>query len=79
MNFWEEEFIEKFNMNTYMFFTTEGYTEAPNGEPVENVQLLGRIEGSNVSEALDNFLQINPWILEYGFKKDKIYVEQILE
>lgn len=65
-------------MKTYLFFTTEGYTEAPNGATVENVQLLGRAEGNVFSDVLDEFLIENPWILESGFKKEKIYAEQIL-
>ena len=65
-------------MKAYLFFTAEGYTEAPNGVTVENVQLLGRAEGNVLSDVLDEFLIENPWILENGFKRENIYAEQIL-
>ena len=65
-------------MKTYLFFTTEGYTEAPNGVKVENIQLLGRAKGNVLSDVLDEFLIENPWILENGFKKENIYAEQIV-
>lgn len=63
-------------MNTYMFFTMEGSTEAPNAEKVENVQFVGKANGNNVSTALETLLHENSWILENDFKKEEIYAEQ---
>lgn len=51
-----------------MFYTHEGYTEAPNGEKVENCQLLGDAEGETAKDALDKLLNENPWITACGFK-----------
>ena len=54
-------------MAEYIFYTTEGYTQAPDGEDIENCQLLGRACGKDKSEALDNLLKDNPWIVERGY------------
>ena len=54
-------------MAEYIFYTTEGYTQAPDGEGIENCQLLGRAYGKDRREALDNLLMDNPWITERGF------------
>ena len=41
------------NMNEYIIYTTEGYTEAPNENvEIENCQVLGRVSGDNQENAL---------------------------
>lgn len=55
-------------MNIYIFYTIEGYTEGPNGESVENCQLLGEAYGENAEDALSQLLSENPWIESHGFK-----------
>ena len=66
-------------MKEYIFYTTEGFTDAPNGNiEVENCQVLGMVRGCNESEALENLLNENPWINEAGFNPTKFLVRQIL-
>lgn len=55
-------------MAEYIFYTTEGFTQAPDGEDIENCQLLGRAYGKDEHDALSNLLKENPWIKERGFK-----------
>lgn len=66
-------------MNEYIFYTAEGYTDAPNESyEVENCQLLGRACGRDKSEAQKNLLEENPWIIEAGFAPGAFFVEQVL-
>ena len=54
-------------MREYIFYTAEGFTQAPNGEEIENCQLLGCAWGTNTHHALQNLLRDNPWIEQKGF------------
>lgn len=65
-------------MSEYIFYTTEGFTQAPNGNDVENCQVLGRVMGKNEKEAKSNLLKENPWIEEMGFDTADIIVKQLL-
>lgn len=66
-------------MNEYIFYTNEGYTEAPNASSeVENCQVLGRAKGSNADEALKNLMDENRWIPEAGFNPAEFFIKQIL-
>lgn len=58
-------------MKKYIFYTTEGFTQAPDGEDIENCQLLGCTYGQDKQEAMDNLLTENPWIKERGFEPRK--------
>ena len=55
-------------MIEYIFYTTEGFTQAPDGNDIENCQLLGRVYGKDKHDALSNLLKENPWIKERGFE-----------
>ena len=55
-------------MTEYIFYTTEGFTQAPDGNDIENCQLLGRAYGKDKHDALSNLLKENPWIKERGFE-----------
>ena len=55
-------------MKKYIFYTTEGFTQAPDGNDIENCQLLGRAYGKDKHDALSNLLKENPWIKERGFE-----------
>ena len=44
-------------MKKYIFYTTEGFTQAPDGEDIENCQLLGCASGQDKQEAMDNLLK----------------------
>lgn len=66
-------------MNTYVFYTQEGYAESPIGKSIENMQILGFAKGKNVSKALENLLKENSWIKASGFDKNSILVRQLLD
>ena len=66
-------------MNEYIFYTDEGFTIAPNENfDVENCQVLGRANGNNDEEALQNLVKANPWISDAGFSTSDIFKRQIL-
>lgn len=54
-------------MTEYIFYTTEGFTQAPDGENIENCQLLGRAYGNDKHDALSYLLKESPWIEQRGF------------
>ena len=65
-------------MNEYIFYTTEGHTDAPNEAfEVENCQVLGRAFGKDEKEAQTNLLEENPWILKAGFSPSKFIIKQL--
>lgn len=65
-------------MSEYLFYTTEGFTQDPNGNDVENCQVLGRTFGRNEDEAKCNLLKENPWIEKAGFDATALIVKQLL-
>lgn len=66
-------------MNEYIFYTTEGYTIAPNEDyDVENCQVIGRAFGKSSDEAMKNLLKENKWIENSGFNQKEFYIKQIL-
>jgi len=65
-------------MSEYIFYTTEGFTQGPNGNDVENCQVLGRTFGKNEKEARCNLLKDNPWIEEAEFDTTDLIVKQLL-
>ena len=64
-------------MTEYIFYTTEGFTEDPKGEDIENCQLMGRAYGNNQNEALDNLLKENPWIEKQGFDPGEFICQEL--
>ncbi|WP_035141567.1 hypothetical protein [Flavobacterium daejeonense] len=55
-------------MKKYIFITTEGSTFSPNGEEVENMQVIGIVEDiNNEDEALKKLLIENTWIIDSEF------------
>ena len=65
-------------MNEYIFYTTEGYTIAPNEEiQLDNCQVLGVAKGINRSEAQVNLLKENTWIVKAGFDSAKFLYRQL--
>ena len=59
-------------MSTYIFFTDEGYTVAPNNEKLESLQVLGIEDGDTKEDAFANLIKNNEWIEGNGFRKYKI-------
>lgn len=64
-------------MTEYIFYTTEGFTKAPDGEDIENCQLLGRAYGIDKHDALSNLLKENPWIKERGFEPYEVICKEL--
>lgn len=64
-------------MADFIFYTAEGFTQAPNGNDIENCQVLGIAKGKDNVEAKDNLLKNNPWIIEAGFDPVEFYVRQL--
>lgn len=54
-------------MTEYIFYTPEGVTQTPNGEDIQNCQILGSAFGKNKHQALKNLLIDSPWIKDMGF------------
>ncbi len=55
-------------MKKYIFVTSEGNTISPNGNEVENMQVIGIIEDVvNENEALKKLLLENEWIIDNEF------------
>jgi hypothetical protein len=60
-------------MNTYLFYTDEGYTVAPNNNKLDSLQILGIEDGKTKDEALIKLLRNNEWIKKESFSKSRIY------
>lgn len=55
-------------MKKYIFITSEGTTFSPNGDEVENMQVIGTVENViNEDEALKKLLIENEWIIDTEF------------
>ena len=66
-------------MNEYIFYTTAGYTLAPDGETeVENCQVLGFAKGHSAAEAKERLLAGETWITELGYADELILSRQVL-
>lgn len=59
-------------MARFIFYTEQGYTVAPNGKDLDNLQVLGLEDGLDEKEATNKLFKNNTWILENGFLTDKI-------
>ena len=64
-------------MKKYIFITPEGNTTSPNGDEIENMQVIGIVEDTtNESEALKKLLLENEWIIDAEFNiAEFIYYE----
>ena len=62
------ENLQKIIMKKYIFITPEGNTTSPNGDEIENMQVIGIVEDvSNENEALKKLLLENEWIIDAEF------------
>ena len=64
-------------MFEYIFYTTEGFTQAPDGESIENRQLLGIACGVDENDALDNLLKQNLWIVRRGYNPCEVSCKKV--
>lgn len=65
-------------MKNFIFVTNEGKTNAPNGDEIENMQVVGIVESVNEDEALKKLLQENLWIIDAEFNVAEFEVFEIL-
>lgn len=65
-------------MNEYLIYTFGGFCQSPDGEDIDNCQVLGRAKGKDGDEAIDNLLVENPWIIGSGYKREDFVIVQIL-
>jgi hypothetical protein len=66
-------------MKKYIFITPEGNTTSPNGDEIENMQVIGIVEEvTNENEALKKLLTENSWILDSEFNVAEFICYQIL-
>lgn len=55
-------------MKKYIFITPEGNTTSPNGDEVENMQVIGVVVNvTSENEALKKLLLENEWIIDAEF------------
>jgi hypothetical protein len=66
-------------MKKYIFITREGTTTAPNGNEVENLQVIGIVENAeSEDDALKKLLQENAWIFDAEFNVAEFIVYEIV-
>lgn len=66
-------------MGTYIIYTTQGSTLAPNVDvEVDNCQVLGWTECNDETDAINRVFNDNPWIEEAGFTKANCTALRIL-
>ncbi|WP_284652477.1 hypothetical protein [Flavobacterium terrisoli] len=66
-------------MKKYIFITLEGNTTSPNGDEVENMQVIGIVEEViNQDEALKKLLLENDWIIDTQFNIAEFICHEII-
>jgi hypothetical protein len=66
-------------MKKYIFITSEGTTFSPNGDEVENMQVIGTVENViNEDEALKKLLIENEWIIDTEYNIDEFIIYEII-
>ena len=66
-------------MKKFIFITGEGETIAPNGNEVENMQVIGIVENAeSKDEALKKLLQENSWIFDAEFNVAEFIAYEII-
>lgn len=66
-------------MGKFMFVTPEGNSFSPNGNEIENMQVIGIVENvENENEAFKKLLKENNWIIDSEFNVAEFICYQIL-
>jgi hypothetical protein len=66
-------------MKKYIFITPEGNTTAPNGDEIENMQVIGIVEEvADENEALKKLLLENVWIFDAEFNIAEFICHEII-
>lgn len=65
----------------YIIYTTEGYTQSPTNQDVENCQIIDFLDNdnSNKAEVLSEYLQHDKYPIETGFDRDKMKVVSCID
>ena len=56
-------------MKTFMFYTRDGFTQDINNKDIENMQILGFVQGIDTISAYENFRKIFNQDNKYYFKE----------
>lgn len=66
-------------MKDFIIYTAQGTTYGPNiNVDIENCQVLGIVQSSTESGAVNELFENNEWIKRAGFTKDYVVVKQLL-
>ena len=66
-------------MKKYIFITSEGTTFSPNGNEIENMQVIGIVEDvSDENEAYKKLLMENDWIMDAEFNVAEFICYELL-
>jgi hypothetical protein len=66
-------------MKKFLFITSEGNTFSPNGQEIENMQVIGLVENVlNEDQALKKLLIENDWIFSSEFNVAEFICYEIL-
>ncbi len=65
-------------MNEYIIISSQGYTQSPSGQDVENQQVLGYEFGADESSAKESFFKNNGWLVKAGFDCQSALAYQII-
>ena len=65
-------------MKRFIVYTTEGYTESPTLQDVQNCQVLGEVEAQNAREATEALFQRELWITECNFSMNGAIAREIV-
>ena len=68
-------------MKKYIFLSTEGYAEAPDGHECDNCQELGTFQGNTPKEAWEGLLkdESHKFITEHGYDQEGVFCYEIGE
>jgi hypothetical protein len=66
-------------MKKYIFITPEGSTFSPNGNEIENTQVIGIVEAAkNEDEAIKKLIAENDWIIDSEFNVEEFICYEIM-
>lgn len=66
-------------MKKYIFISPEGNTFSPNGNEIENTQVIGIVENTaNKEEALKKLLEENDWIFNADYNIEELISYEII-
>ena len=54
-------------MRHFIFYTPDGFTQAPDLSDVDNCQILAFVDAPDINSAWDSFASLNPDLLKRGF------------